>query len=357
MTSAALLCLTQMQTMHPLRLESNRPQKAWQTVLNDGPLRTYEFYGLDCGMLCVAKEEVILLNPFGGKVKWRLQLSNDPNSINKTVKFVVQNSNRIVIDIGKQYQNVQDEISVVEATTGRKISSFEFKNEYGAFGMAVGIDKIFLEHSKGVSSFTIDGQQTSKTEQIPKDSIHSPIYLYENDLLWGKYLVKSVEIEDFPMDNGQASGLTGTKLLGQDGKDLWNGRFMRFNHHIGGLTNLDGTKAKDIYYPSVGLDSKGLWVVKNRFNLVRILPDGTIDKSAPQPRTEYGPIWTSEGIIFRWAGKLKSLSDGHIRTLGKIPEFTETPPTITKWGLIREDILRTGPERARTTLRLDPIRH
>lgn len=360
MTLAVLFSVFHIQsiqpTKHPLELAPNRPQKAWQTVLNDGAHRTYEFYGLECGVLCVAKEEAVLLNPFGGKVKWRLSFPDGPDSTNKTVKFSIQNSNRIAIDIGRQFKNVQDEITVIEATTGRKISSFEFKNEYAAFGMAFAGDRVFLEHSKGVSSFTMDGTLLSAKSEIPRDAVHSPFFLYENDLQWGKFLVKSVEIEDFPMDNGQASGLTGTKLIGPDGKDIWNGRFMRFNRH-GGLTNLDGTKATDIYYPSVGLDSKGLWVVRNRSTLVRILPNGTIDPHSPQPKTDYGPTWTNEGIIFTYRGTLKSLNNGHVRALGKIPEFADALPTITRWGMIREDIHRTGQDRAKTTLRLDPIRH
>lgn len=346
-----------MQTMHPLRLESNRPQKAWQTVLNDGPQRTYEFYGLECGILCVAKEEVVLLNPFGGKVKWRLALPNDPDSANKYVKFVIQNSNRIVIDIERRFQNICDNVFVIDADSGRQVSAFESRQEYSAFGMAVRGDKVYLEYSKGVSSFTAGGTLLSAKSEIPDDAIHSPIYLYENDLQWGKFLVKSVEIEDFPMDNGQASGLTGTKLLGPDGKDVWNGRFMRFNRHTAGLTNLDGSKATDIYYPSVGLDSKGLWVVRNRSRLVRILQDGTIDSHAQQPNVEDRPTWTNQGIIFTYRGRLKSLNKGHIRTIGKIPEFTYAHPTITKWGMIREDILRLGEDRGRATLRLDPIQH
>ena len=347
------------QTVHPLQLALNRPQKAWQTVLYDGRIRTYDFYGFDCGVVCVSKEDVILVNPFDGKVKWRLSFPEDPDSANKYVKFVIQSLNRIVIDVERRYQSVQDHIFVIDAMSGRQIGAFESKKEYSAHGMSVSGDQIFLNYPKGVSSFLLDGKLLSEKSEIPKGATYAPLYLYDNALPWGKFMVNSVEIEDFPMDNGQASGLVGTKLLGPNGDDIWKGRFMRFNSHSTGLTNLDGTKATETFYPSIGLDAKGLWVVCNSpggSHLVRILPDGTIDSSAPRPKTSVRPTWTIEGILFSYRGVLKSIRNSHLNVLGKIPKFTESDPTVTKWGMIREDILRQGQDDAKTTLRLDPIR-
>lgn len=295
-----------------IEISDRQAKRPWIWSPHDGSAIKWA-YDLRDRILVVTDRSLVDLDPVTGRARWTAPLPKIPDAASYTPTRPFANGQTVVVALQVRARNSYLQIATFASRSGKRLGDFRIETEYE-------VPPRIDDREIRVWSRTLALRFDHQGKRLPNGSAFP--FSHPGSFSWRGYTVAYTENEDFAMDYGTANGLRGIQLLDTASQDLWKGTLMR-RQLRGGTTELAGKMAFDLFGPPICADRNGVWTthfVGTRKQLVRILPNGTLDRSIPQPYVEGTPRWTNRGIWFVRDGRMWQFDGQRMIGVGRLPD-------------------------------------